>query len=255
MSGLPDYYKLLGVKPNAKLSEIKKAYRDKAKKYHPDIDGSKEARDKFDQIQKAYEILEDDKTRRKYDTDISLEKKRAKAKNTSQRPTGKDKPKSDYDPTAGYKSYEKPEPPKKPKKEHIDDLFEGHYAAFLSEIKAMDYREKGNVDKKRKEALENDKFSDHRFRAQRIQRGRSSIKEEMELMDIQLAYLKVLYEYSKITGSDDRFNPYREMHEEPSNLGYYAKKITEYKRKILAERGSLATITPEPKKSFWQRFF
>lgn len=257
MSALPDYYKLLGVKSNAKLSEIKKAYRVLAKKYHPDIDGSKEARSKFDEIQKAYEVLETEKSRRKYDTEVSLEKKKSKAKTQTKRPTGKDKPKSDYNPKAGYKSYEKPEPPKKPKKEHIDEVFEKHYASFFADLIKMDYREKIKLDAKKKDALEKDKVGDHRFRAQRIQRGRSSIKEELELMDIQLAYLKVLFEYSQIMGSDDRFNPYREMHEEPSNLGYYAKKITDYRKKILAERGSLAVSTPEQpiKRGFFRRLF
>ena len=53
-----DYYKILGVEKNASDSEIKKAYRKSAIKYHPDKNpGDKEAETKFKQAAEAYEVL------------------------------------------------------------------------------------------------------------------------------------------------------------------------------------------------------
>jgi DnaJ-class molecular chaperone len=56
------YYKILGLDSLASMEEIKTAYRALAMKYHPDRNpGSKEAEDKFKQIQTAYDILEERK--------------------------------------------------------------------------------------------------------------------------------------------------------------------------------------------------
>lgn len=64
-----DFYKLLGVDRNASDAEIKKSYRSKAMKYHPDRnkDNPAEAEAKFKQIKEAYEILSDPKKRAAYD--------------------------------------------------------------------------------------------------------------------------------------------------------------------------------------------
>ncbi|KAI8967015.1 hypothetical protein BDF20DRAFT_840549 [Mycotypha africana] len=62
-----DPYEVLGVKKTASASEIKKAYYGLAKKYHPDTNKDKDAREKFVQIQEAYEILSDDQKRQQYD--------------------------------------------------------------------------------------------------------------------------------------------------------------------------------------------
>ncbi|KAJ8600542.1 hypothetical protein CTAYLR_007922 [Chrysophaeum taylorii] len=69
-----NYYKVLGVKRDATVKEIKKAYRDAALKYHPDklpADAPEHEQEaavvKFQQIAQAYEILSDDETRAKYD--------------------------------------------------------------------------------------------------------------------------------------------------------------------------------------------
>ncbi len=64
-----DFYKLLGVDRNASDAEIKKSYRSKAMKYHPDRnkDNPEEAEIKFKQIKEAYEILSDPKKRAAYD--------------------------------------------------------------------------------------------------------------------------------------------------------------------------------------------
>ena len=54
---LSDYYRILGVPSNSSLDEIKKAYRQKARLYHPDINHDPEAKNKFIQVTEAYEFL------------------------------------------------------------------------------------------------------------------------------------------------------------------------------------------------------
>ena len=60
-------YETLGVSENASIEEIKKAYKKLAKKYHPDINKSPEAEEKFKEINAAYEILGDPEKKAKYD--------------------------------------------------------------------------------------------------------------------------------------------------------------------------------------------
>jgi molecular chaperone DnaJ len=68
MAAARDYYETLGVKRNASESEIKKAYRRLARKYHPDVNpGDKQAEEKFKQIQAAYDVLSDAEKRKVYD--------------------------------------------------------------------------------------------------------------------------------------------------------------------------------------------
>ena len=62
-----DYYGVLGVDKNAGEDEIKSAYRRLAKKYHPDINKTEEAAEKFKDINEAYECLSDPKKRSNYD--------------------------------------------------------------------------------------------------------------------------------------------------------------------------------------------
>ncbi len=62
-----DYYEILGVPRNATQEEIKEAYRKLALKYHPDINKSKEAEEKFKEITEAYAVLSDPEKRRQYD--------------------------------------------------------------------------------------------------------------------------------------------------------------------------------------------
>jgi DnaJ-class molecular chaperone len=63
-----DYYKTLGVKRDASQAEIQKAYRDLARKYHPDLNpNDKTAKEKFQKLQAAFEVLNDQSKRELYD--------------------------------------------------------------------------------------------------------------------------------------------------------------------------------------------
>ena len=68
MADKRDYYEVLGVDKNADEATLKKAYRQLAKKYHPDVNpGDKEAEAKFKEATEAYSILSDPDKRRQYD--------------------------------------------------------------------------------------------------------------------------------------------------------------------------------------------
>ena len=61
-----DYYKTLGVAKTASASDIKKAYRKLAVKYHPDkTKDDKAAEEKFKEVTEAYEVLKDAEKRKK----------------------------------------------------------------------------------------------------------------------------------------------------------------------------------------------
>ncbi|GHR63953.1 DnaJ family protein [Helicobacter pylori] len=60
-------YQTLDVSENANQDEIKKSYRRLARKYHPDLNKTKEAEEKFKEINAAYEILSNEEKRRQYD--------------------------------------------------------------------------------------------------------------------------------------------------------------------------------------------
>ncbi len=62
-----DYYSTLGVSKQASADEIQKAYRKLARKYHPDVNRSAGAEDKFKEITESYEVLKDPEKRKTYD--------------------------------------------------------------------------------------------------------------------------------------------------------------------------------------------
>lgn len=62
-----DFYKVLGVSKDASAADITKAYRKLARRYHPDLNKTKEAEEKFKDISEAYDVLNNAEQRRKYD--------------------------------------------------------------------------------------------------------------------------------------------------------------------------------------------
>ena len=62
-----DFYNILGVGRNSSSADIKKAYFQKAKQYHPDVNKTSGAQEKFAEINEAYETLGDEQKKRVYD--------------------------------------------------------------------------------------------------------------------------------------------------------------------------------------------
>src|SRR5277367_6376916 len=63
-----DYYKTLGISRDASAADIQKAYRELARKYHPDLHpDDKTAKKKFQQVQAAFDVLNDTSKREQYD--------------------------------------------------------------------------------------------------------------------------------------------------------------------------------------------
>ena len=69
-----DYYAILQVNKNAEQGHIKKAYRQKARRLHPDLNASDKAKDQFQELQEAYSILSNPDLRHQYDIGILFKK-------------------------------------------------------------------------------------------------------------------------------------------------------------------------------------
>lgn len=67
MAAKRDYYEILGISKNASFEEIKKAYKDLAKKYHPDVSKDLNATERFKEISEAYAVLSDSQKKTAYD--------------------------------------------------------------------------------------------------------------------------------------------------------------------------------------------
>lgn len=82
---MKDYYKILGLSPTATKKEIKKAFRQLARKYHPDLHpGDKAAAEQFKCINEACQVLSDDSKRARYDLERKQQDKRQQAQQCRQ---------------------------------------------------------------------------------------------------------------------------------------------------------------------------
>ena len=62
-----DYYEVLGVSRDATHEQIQEAFRTLARKYHPDVNSTPGAEDRFKELNEAYHVLSDPDTRKRYD--------------------------------------------------------------------------------------------------------------------------------------------------------------------------------------------
>ena len=65
-------YKILGLSSDASLAEIKRAYREKVKLYHPDLTGDVTHQDEFNEVVQAYRVLSDSRQRSIFDESFFL---------------------------------------------------------------------------------------------------------------------------------------------------------------------------------------
>jgi len=67
MSDKHDYYEVLGIDRSASQEEIKKAYRNLARRFHPDVSNESDSESRFKEINEAYQVLSDSQKRSMYD--------------------------------------------------------------------------------------------------------------------------------------------------------------------------------------------
>lgn len=111
---MKDYYKILGVSESASQSDVKKAYRELAKKYHPDkCQGDPAAEEKFKDAAEAYRVLSNEKEKKQYD---------AIRKNPFIRKPG---PSSGHDPFVNFNPFNEYHHTQSSRRTHsaFDDLF------------------------------------------------------------------------------------------------------------------------------------
>ena len=68
MASTRDYYDILGVPKGASDDELKRAFRKLAQQWHPDVNATPEADERFKEINEAYQVLSDPQRRQAYDT-------------------------------------------------------------------------------------------------------------------------------------------------------------------------------------------
>ena len=64
---MSEHYAALGLKSDASLSDVKRAFRQKASQFHPDRNSDPDAPARFREVQEAYDVLSDDDKRKAYD--------------------------------------------------------------------------------------------------------------------------------------------------------------------------------------------
>jgi curved DNA-binding protein CbpA len=69
---LQNYYQILEITTSANINEVRRAFRNLAKRYHPDVNSDATAQIKFQQINEAYQVLQDEEKRRLYDLRLQI---------------------------------------------------------------------------------------------------------------------------------------------------------------------------------------
>lgn len=77
---MEDCWKILGIRRDATLTEIRRAYRKRVKELHPDVSGNPGTSEEFRRVVRAYEILTDERTRKIFDSSFSDHFRRRKVK-------------------------------------------------------------------------------------------------------------------------------------------------------------------------------
>jgi len=80
MSPQPNHYEALGLPPTATAEQIKKRYRELARRYHPDVNSSADAANKILSVNQAYQVLGDADRRAAYDSERALQQAAAQAR-------------------------------------------------------------------------------------------------------------------------------------------------------------------------------
>lgn len=102
-----DYYQILGVDRSVSKKDLKAAYRNLARKYHPDVNpGNKTSEIKFKEIGEAYEVLSDDSKRKQYDLAKGISEAVKKASNSKNTEQAKKQAKDAYTSTTAKQSEE-----------------------------------------------------------------------------------------------------------------------------------------------------
>jgi len=121
---MSDYYRYLEVSPDASSDEIKKAYRRLVRLYHPDASSSEEAKNRFREIQEAYDVLSDSEKRDRYDqqhrhvenvqkyqtNQAAADAKKADSKKADAQPTDENRSRRQWDTLHSYNRNRKDDP-------------------------------------------------------------------------------------------------------------------------------------------------
>jgi len=89
---MPDYYAVLGLRQDASPEEIKKRFRELARRYHPDVAKTPDATNRFKEINEAHRVLSDPEKRARYDAELKLARLQAEGMRGSREAGGKEKP-------------------------------------------------------------------------------------------------------------------------------------------------------------------
>ncbi len=123
------YYEILGISEDATIALVKRAYREKAKLFHPDLNPAPESADRFMEVEEAYSCLKDAKTRRTYDLLLKIQRERNDLKSVTrkyqqdvQRKTQKARQTAERRTRMNYEQYQR------------DDLFRTSNLAFFLSV-------------------------------------------------------------------------------------------------------------------------